>query len=157
MSAPPGPRGGLSKLQSEALNQRRSGSSRPGSPSSRRGPSAAAQLRLGPRPDLDETKVGELLSLSAGPCLTTLVTTTGLTACADQMSLLPTSTLEGYLADMKAQTAKSSSLLTYLLQTRDALQQDSETYNKLIGELVGEAQKIKTGKRMNVTRRGSGA
>ncbi len=82
---------------------------------------------------------------------------TGLMACTDQMSLLPTSTLEGYLADMKAHTAKSSTLLTYLLQTRDALQQDSETYNKLIGELVGEAQKIKTGKRMNVTRRGSGA
>ncbi|KAM5534266.1 hypothetical protein V8D89_010876 [Ganoderma adspersum] len=140
MSAPPGPRGGLSKLQTEALNQRRSGSSRPGSPSSRRGPSAAAQLRLGPRPELDEARVGELLSLSA-----------------DQMSLLPTSTLEGYLVDMKSQTSKSSALLTYLLQTRDALQQDSETYNKLIGELVGEAQKIKTGKRMNVSRRGSGA
>ncbi len=57
---------------------------------------------------------------------------------------------------MKAQTAQSSALLTYLLQMRDALQQDSETYNKLIGELVGEAQKIKTGKRITVTRRGSG-
>ncbi|KAI1796236.1 hypothetical protein LXA43DRAFT_880547 [Ganoderma leucocontextum] len=139
MSAPPGPRGGLNKLQTEALNTRRSGS-RPSSPSSRRGPSAAAQLRLGPRPELDEAKVEELLSLSA-----------------DQMSLKPTSTLEGYLGDLKAHTAKASALLTYLLQMRDALQQDSETYNKLIGELVGEAQKIKTGKRVAVTRRGSGA
>lgn len=74
----------------------------------------------------------------------------------DRMSLLPASTLESHLAEIKAQTAKSSALLTYLLQTRDALQQDSETYNKLIGELVSEAQKVKTGKRMNV-RRGSGA
>ena len=74
--------------------------------------------------------------------------------CVDELSLLPVSTLEGYAADIKAQTAKSSALLTYLLQMRDALQQDSETYNKLIGELVGEAQKIKTGKRMG-SRRGS--
>ena len=75
------------------------------------------------------------------------------------MSLMPTSTLERYLEDIRENTAKSSALLTYLLQTRDALQQDSETYNKLIGELVGEAQKIKTGKRMtgSATRRGSGA
>lgn len=69
---------------------------------------------------------------------------------------MPLSKLESHLADINVQTAKSSALLTYLLQTRDALQQDSETYNKLIGELVGEAQKIKTGKRTTVTRRGSG-
>ncbi|RPD67013.1 hypothetical protein L226DRAFT_529405 [Lentinus tigrinus ALCF2SS1-7] len=137
MSAPPGPRGGISKLQTAALNNSRGGS-HPASPATN-GPSAAAQLRLGPRPELDEAKVEELLNLSS-----------------DQMSLLPASTLEAHLADIKAQTAKSSALLTYLLQTRDALQQDSETYNKLIGELVSEAQKVKTGKRMAV-RRGSGA
>ena len=66
------------------------------------------------------------------------------------------STLEGHLTDMKTQTARASGLLTYLLQMRDALQQDSETYNKLIGELIGEAQKAKTGKRETVARRGSG-
>jgi hypothetical protein len=46
---------------------------------------------------------------------------------------------------MRTQTAQSSSVLTHLLQTRDALQQDSEMFNKLIGELVGEAQKRATG------------
>lgn len=65
--------------------------------------------------------------------------------------------MESHLAEIKEQTAKASALLTYLLQMRDGLQQDSETYNKLIGELVGEAQKIKTGKRTAGSRRGSGA
>lgn len=59
------------------------------------------------------------------------------------------------MEEIKAQTAATSATLTYLLQARDALQQDSDTYNKLIGELVGEAQKIKTGKRVGI-RRGSG-
>ena len=72
----------------------------------------------------------------------------------DNLLLLPTSQLEGYLADLQSQTYSTSALLTYLLQTRDALQQDAEMYNKLIGELVGEAQKIKTGKRSS-SRRGS--
>lgn len=77
-----------------------------------------------------------------------------LTAVPDNLLLLPARKLETYLADLQSQTASTSALLTYLLQTRDALQQDSETYNKLIGELVGEAQKIKTGKRV-AGRRGS--
>ncbi|KAI0832576.1 hypothetical protein BC628DRAFT_1347369 [Trametes gibbosa] len=138
MSAPPGPRGGVSKLQTaSALNSVRSGTSQPGSPASKHGPLASSQLRLGPRPEIDERRMDELLDLST-----------------DQLSLLPLHSVEAHLADIKAQTAKTSSLLTYLLQTRDALQQDSETYNKLIGELVGEAQKIKTGKR-TTSRRGS--
>lgn len=58
----------------------------------------------------------------------------------------PLAALERHLADLRMQTANTSSLLTYLLQSRDALQQDSETYNGLIAELVGEAQKIKSGK-----------
>ncbi|TFY69421.1 hypothetical protein EVJ58_g428 [Rhodofomes roseus] len=41
-----------------------------------------------------------------------------------------------------------STMLTHLLQTRDALKQDSETYNKLIGELVADAQKRSTAKRV---------
>lgn len=59
---------------------------------------------------------------------------------------------------MRAQTATTSALLTHLLQVRDGLQQDSETYNGLIGELIGEAQKSKTsaGKKAP-SRRGSGA
>lgn len=74
----------------------------------------------------------------------------------DNLLLLPASKLEQHLKDFREQTAHTSALLTYLLQMRDALQQDSETYNKLIGELVGEAQKIKTGKRTGSLRRGSG-
>ncbi|KAI9000869.1 hypothetical protein BD414DRAFT_451607 [Trametes punicea] len=140
MSAPPGPRGSTSRLQTAAgFVGSRSGGSQPGSPATTPGPLASAQLRLGPRPELDEAKVQELLSVSA-----------------DQLSLLPLSTLESHLAEIKDQTEKTSSLLTYLLQMRDALQQDSETYNNLIRELVGEAQKMKTGKRTASSRRGSG-
>jgi hypothetical protein len=55
-------------------------------------------------------------------------------------------------------TSDTSALLSHLLQTRETLQQDSETYNGLIAELVGEAQKMKTGakSRTGAGRRGSG-
>ncbi|KAI0346805.1 hypothetical protein BDW22DRAFT_1366848 [Trametopsis cervina] len=98
---------------------------------------ATVQLRLGPKPDLDEAKINSLLDIDT-----------------DNLLLLPASKLENYLADLRTHTASASASLMYLLQTRDALQQDAETYNKLIGELVGEAQKIKTGKRA-ASRRGS--
>lgn len=68
----------------------------------------------------------------------------------------PLAALERHLADLRMQTANTSSLLTYLLQSRDALQQDSETYNGLIAELVGEAQKIKSGKpKRTMSKRGT--
>ncbi|GBE80007.1 hypothetical protein BKA93DRAFT_824655 [Sparassis latifolia] len=141
MSAPPGPRTAPSRPLPSASNSR-AGTPHPSSPMTSVGPgytaSAAAQLRLGPKPDLDENKLSELLDLDT-----------------DSLKLLPVTKLETFLAEMKTQTINTSTVLTYLLQTRDALQQDSETYNKLIGELVGEAQKIKTGKRIP-TRRGSG-
>lgn len=70
------------------------------------------------------------------------------------MQALPT--LERYLNDLKLQTANASGLLTYLLQARDGLQLDAETYNGLIAELVGEAQKIKSGKPRTTVKRGSG-
>lgn len=73
----------------------------------------------------------------------------------DQLSLLPLASLEACLSDLRTQTQNTSALLTYLLQTKDALQQDSETYNRLIAELVGEAQKMKTVGR-TPSRRGSG-
>ena len=73
----------------------------------------------------------------------------------DQLPLLPLASLETYLSEIRMQTQNTSALLTYLLQTKDALQQDSEMYNKLIGELVGEAQKMKTGGG-SLSRRGSG-
>ncbi|KAJ3551410.1 hypothetical protein NM688_g4719 [Phlebia brevispora] len=137
-SAPPGPYTApvpVRSLASSRAGTPRSGTPQPGMKSTAL---ATAQLRLGPKPELDETKLSELLNLDT-----------------DNLLLLPTTTLDKHLADLKDQTAKTSALLTYLLQMRDALQQDSETYNKLIGELVGEAQKIKTGKRTTNLRRGS--
>ncbi|KZV76047.1 hypothetical protein PENSPDRAFT_599007 [Peniophora sp. CONT] len=124
MSAPPGARPGH-----HANGSASAGGSRRGSPAPR-GP--AERLGLGPKPSIDEPKIEHLLSLKY-----------------DQLSLLPLPQLEKHLADMRAQTAATSSLLTYTLQTRDALQQDSEMYNKLIGELIGEAQKQKTGKSLS--------
>jgi hypothetical protein len=74
----------------------------------------------------------------------------------DELALLPVKTLEKHRTSIKEETANASALLTWLLQCRDILQQDSETYNGLIAELVGEAQKIKTGKARNPIRRGTG-
>jgi hypothetical protein len=72
------------------------------------------------------------------------------------LTIQPLSTLERHLVELRAQTASASTLLTHLLQTRESLQQDSETYNGLIAELVGEAQKLKSGKpRSNVSRKRS--
>ena len=79
-----------------------------------------------------------------------------LTRLSEQMSLSPLATLEGHRVNLKLQAANVSTLLTYLLQARDALQQDSEMFNKEIGELVLEAQKMKTtNKGGPISRRGS--
>lgn len=73
------------------------------------------------------------------------------------MTLSPLSTLEGHRANLELQTASVSTLLTYLLQARDALQQDSEMFNKQIGELILEAQKMKTTNKVGTpSRRGTG-
>ncbi|KXN89563.1 hypothetical protein AN958_05430 [Leucoagaricus sp. SymC.cos] len=111
--------------------------SRSGTPQPSRQNSAVAQF--GPKPDLDMDKINILLQLDM-----------------DNMSIQPLSVLERHLTDLKAQTANTSQLLTHLLQTKDALQQDSETYNGLIAELVGEAQKIKSGKQRPGGNRRSG-
>lgn len=58
----------------------------------------------------------------------------------------PLANVERHLAEIKSQTANTSKLLAYLLQSRDALQQDSETYNGLIAEMVGQAQSLRSGK-----------
>jgi len=80
-----------------------------------------------------------------------------LTRLPEQMSLSSLATLEGHRANLKLQTASVSTLLTYLLQTRDALQQDSEVFNKKIGGLILEAQKMKTtNKGGPPSRRGTG-
>ena len=72
------------------------------------------------------------------------------------MSLSPLPVLEGHKANLEIQTANVSALLTYLLQARDALQQDSQMFNKQIGELILEAQKMKKTNRGPVSRRGTG-
>ncbi|KZT13039.1 uncharacterized protein LAESUDRAFT_690144 [Laetiporus sulphureus 93-53] len=138
MSAPPGPRTAPAPRSHASTCNSAAGSPRPGTPQTAiaASSSAAAQLRLGPRPELNETKLSQLLDLNP-----------------DKLLQQPISALEKYLADLQAQTINTSTVLTYLLQTRDALQQDSETYNKLIGEMVGEAQKIKTGKRLGGSKR----
>ena len=161
MSAPPVPRNGSPSTNGHASRH----NSRAGTPvqaagtpttgSSRKG--TAAQLGLGPKPQLDEERIGELLALTPGMYLFH-GTFAGSNAdrAIDQLSLLPLASLEAHLSDLRTQTQNTSALLTHLLQTRDALQQDSETYNKLIGELVGEAQKMKTVKGRVPSRRGSG-
>lgn len=65
----------------------------------------------------------------------------------DSLSILPLAKLQSHLTAMRNLTADASALLTHLLQTKDALQQDSETYNGLIGELVGEATRSKIAQR----------
>ncbi|KAG2042233.1 hypothetical protein BDR03DRAFT_889675 [Suillus americanus] len=140
LSAPPGPRNGpLQSVPSSRTNSR-AGTPRMGTPqpSTRTGPTVS-QLGIGPKPQLDDKKVEELLKLDT----------------ADQLTLLPLAKLERYLVDLRTETTNTSSLLTHLLQTRDALQQDSETYNKLIAELVSEAQKNSGQSRTGVKRSGT--
>ncbi|KAI0033329.1 hypothetical protein K488DRAFT_47926 [Vararia minispora EC-137] len=135
MSAPPGARAAHVNGGSASSHP----SSRTGSPAPK---GATPLLALGPKPQIDEAKIEKLLD-----------------AKYDQLSLLPLSAVEKFLADLRAETSNISALLTYLLQKRDALQQDSEMYNKLIGELIMEAQKQKTsgksGLSRNPSRRGS--
>ncbi|PSS35414.1 hypothetical protein PHLCEN_2v1569 [Hermanssonia centrifuga] len=116
---------------------------------------ATAQLRLGPKPAINDGKITSLLELDTGELVVNRIIRFEANIFLGNLLLLPAKTLDRHLNDLREQTAQTSALLTYLLQTRDALQQDSETYNKLIGELVGEAQKIKTGKRTGSVRRGS--
>ncbi|KAJ6628869.1 hypothetical protein B0H10DRAFT_1940237 [Mycena sp. CBHHK59/15] len=127
MSAPPGPRNQPSSAGASALS--RSGTPQPG----------GRAEQFGPKPEIDNAKISQLLALDA-----------------ETLTIQPLSTLEGYLASLHSQTLSTSTLLSHLLQTRESLQHDSETYNGLIAELVGEAQKIKTAKGRTPIRRGSG-
>ncbi|KAH9938365.1 uncharacterized protein B0H18DRAFT_966808 [Fomitopsis serialis] len=138
MSAPPGPRTAPVQKTVVAQSSSRVGSPRPGTPVtslpngvSMTAQSVSTQLRLGPRPELDETKLNQLLEINP-----------------DKLTLQPIATLEKHLTDLQSHTMQVSTTLTHLLQTRDALKQDSETYNKLIGELVADAQKRSTAKRV---------
>lgn len=139
MSAPPGPRNGPLRSTPPSRTNSRAGTPRVGTPqpSTRVGPTVS-QLGIGPKPKLDDKRVEELLKLDT-----------------DQLTLLPLAKLERHLVDLRTETTNASSLLTHLLQTRDALQQDSETYNKLIAELVSEAQKNSGQSRTGVKRSGT--
>ncbi|QRW01559.1 hypothetical protein RhiLY_00556 [Ceratobasidium sp. AG-Ba] len=148
LSAPPGPRPG-EPLQGRSAGTGSARGSRTGTPagspvssSARRlPPTASSALRLGPKPQIDNKRIEESLSMTH-----------------DNLSLLPLAQLEAHLATMRTLTSSSSALLSHLLQQREALQQDSETYNGLIAELVGEAQKMKSGGsrgRTGVVKRGS--
>ncbi|KAL1675392.1 hypothetical protein EV122DRAFT_218587 [Schizophyllum commune] len=132
MSAPPGPRHTpSSSAPGSAAN------SRSGTPVGGR---RAAQSPFGPKPSLDTDRIAELLALEA-----------------DALALQPLASLERTHTEIRTQIANTSTLLTYLLQVRDSLQHDSETYNKLIAELVSEAQRVRSGKNVRQPlRRSSG-
>ncbi|KAL1738864.1 hypothetical protein HDZ31DRAFT_50342 [Schizophyllum fasciatum] len=133
MSAPPGPRHTPTNSAPGSAVNSRSGTPVPGS---RR----AAQSPFGPKPSLDTDRITELLALEA-----------------DTLALQPLASLERTHTEIRSQIANTSTLLTYLLQVRDSLQHDSETYNKLIAELVSEAQRARTGKNVRQPlRRSSG-
>ncbi|KAG5728503.1 hypothetical protein E4T56_gene19497 [Termitomyces sp. T112] len=123
MSAPPGTRNMIQQNGTTSSNS----NSRAGTPQP--GRQAATSSHFGPRPELDHLRIQKLLELDS-----------------DSLTIQPISTLEKHLADLRAQMTAASTLLTHLLQSREALRQDSETYNGLIAELVGEAQKMKSGK-----------
>ncbi|KAL0067606.1 hypothetical protein AAF712_005321 [Marasmius tenuissimus] len=102
-------------------------------------PHPSRTTQFGPKPRLDDASIKGLLELDS-----------------DNLKMQPLPVIERHLASVKMQMAQTNALLTHLLQVRDSLQQDSETYNGLIAELIGEAQKNKAGKGRNATRRGSG-
>ncbi|KAM6496030.1 hypothetical protein JOM56_008736 [Amanita muscaria] len=116
MSAPP-TRSGVHPSAPSSTSHSRAGTPQP------------VASHFGPKPELDREKIELLLGLDT-----------------ETLNLLPLVTLEQRLKDLQTQTSLASTLLTHLLQTRESLQQDSETYNRLIGDLVGEAQRLKSGK-----------
>jgi Domain of unknown function (DUF5102) len=61
----------------------------------------------------------------------------------ETIPLLPLTVLEAHLASVNDARSSATAYLTDLLQKRESLRQDNETYHGLIAELVGEAQKRK--------------
>lgn len=157
-SAPPGPRPAPPTDPPSGSNTRvsspRSDTPRPS------GGSGHLPMGFGPKPKLDDAKITQMLDLNPGLwllfCFATLNELNSFDV--DVLPLLPLPTLEAHLNTLQTLTSDTSNLLTYLLQTREALQQNSETYNGLIAELVGEAQKMKSGPktRTSANIRGSG-
>ncbi|CAE7196221.1 unnamed protein product [Rhizoctonia solani] len=132
LSAPPGPR--LGELPSGKSGTGSARGSRAGTPvgspivgPGKKLPASSGAARLGPKPQFDRGKIDEALAISP-----------------ESLSLMPLPHLEAHLTTMRTLTTSTSALLSHLLQQREALQQDSETYNGLIAGLVGEAQKMKS-------------
>lgn len=146
-SAPPGPR---EVTRPSSVPASRAGTPRPGTPQPagivQRSQSQLSNLAtLGPKPNLDEAKVTKMLEYDSGKHISFSENKRCCSSyLSDTLALLPLSTLEKHLNTLKSLTAETSVLLTYLLQVREALQQDAETYNGLIAGLVGEAQKMKS-------------
>lgn len=109
-------------------------------PTSSRYNSAAktAILNLGPKPELDHDRVERLLNLDP-----------------ENLPLLSIPKLEAHASAIRSQTIAATNLLTYLLQCRDALQQDSDAFNKMIAGMVNEAQRMKSGMKKPPPKRGS--
>ena len=150
MSAPPSARGSaLNRVASPTPGS--ASNSRPGTPKLGGSPlnrtPIPSQPGLGPKPDIDEGKISQALSLTPGTFLVLLsaISIYEYVIFQDALTLLPLPTLQKQLTTIRSLTADTSSLLTFLLQQRDSLNQDAETYNGLIAELVGEAQKMKSG------------
>lgn len=162
MSAPPGPRNGHAAVGRARESQSRVHTPR-GSPERGPAPSrtprvtASSSLHLGPRPELDRGRVQTALALDPGTLVLHLYVLLMITNWAglDRLSLMPVSTLQAHLDSLRGLTETTQELLSHLLQEREALQQDSETYNALIGELVSEAQQQKMGGRKKPVKRGT--
>jgi hypothetical protein len=116
---------------------------------------------LGPAPVLDKAKVDEMLSLDPGAQSIDLchrVSRLAHPRASDTMPLLPLPVLNAHFESLRGLTAMSSNLLSYLLQKRDSLQQESERYNGLIADLISkESRKLKGGgAKAKPVKRGSG-
>ncbi|KAF9514770.1 hypothetical protein BS47DRAFT_1294790 [Hydnum rufescens UP504] len=159
-SAPPGPRSINGKVtQSPSSSLSRAGSPQ-GIPVGGRTAvtNASSMLSIGPKPVLDRERIDAALALD--PCASFLKPRGSIYLFIfldlATLPLLPLSTLTAHLESLRSLTASTSGLLSHLLQTREALRQDSETYNGLIGGLVVEAQKMKSGpQKGKTTKRGS--
>ena len=162
MSAPPGPRleKHLNGVSGNRTTQSRTQTPRASPVRNERGaiPSATSSLKIGPKPVLDKEKIDRVLSIDPGTLrnLWKLISINDSFSTPDSLPLLSISTLMAHLETLQALTISTSEFLSYLLQQQDALQQDSEAYNRLIGGLVGEAQKMKSGvKGRSSSKRGS--
>lgn len=155
-SAPPTPRPGPGNASAGTVP--RSSTPKPTKPLL---PGRSSSMGLGPPPQLNQAKIDEMLALDHGqPIGLSRVFvpsgTHGNLNTADNLSLLPLHLLNAHLDTLRGLTATSSSLLSHLLQTRATLQEESESYNSIIGEMIAkEALKMRTGVRRKNSARGS--